>query len=197
MMTTTIKPTEDRVLWLDLETTGLTPETTHILEIGAVVVDKNLYRVDVFQVYIYYDPLPEMDEWCLKTHTASGLLERCKDPDSATPLAHAERRLIKFIDRWFPDNEMKECIKGNQDTIEGRVILAGTGIHFDRRYIRHHLKEVNKRLYHSMIDVSAVHRAMKFFGKPVPEKTSKEVLKHRAIDDIDDSINLMSRLIKS
>lgn len=184
---------DDRVLWLDLETTGLVAEKTKILEVGAKVITSKFEEVSSFKRVVYYETLPDMDAWCLATHTKSGLLAECQS-NEALPLGIVEHELCAWLDEFFPDNKSKRLEEGS---IEGRIILTGTGIHFDRRYIRLYMPKLNVRLHHRMIDVTATYYAFKIFRPDIviPAKSSREDLQHRSMTDIDDSINLCKALM--
>jgi len=183
---------EDRLLWLDLETTGLVVEKTVILEVGAKITDAKLEVLDTFQRTVLHETMPPMDPWCLETHTKSGLVKDIIV--DGVPLKFVELGICAWLDKWFPDNKTVDVIVGEKGSREGQIFLCGTGIHFDRRYIRYYMPLLNERLHHRMIDLSAVYYFDKIFKGTKVEKTSSEVLKHRALDDIDDSLRLARAL---
>jgi oligoribonuclease len=185
-------PIEDRLLWLDLETTGLIPEKTVILEIGAAIVSNKFEIIDKFNRVIMYHVDPPMDDWCRTTHSNSGLLQAIAR--DGVPLRIAELAICAWLDEHFPDN-LIVTLNNTEKSREGRIILCGTGIHFDRRYIRYHMPLLNEKLHHRMIDVSAAYYFKKIFGgKEMPEKKKSEQLEHRALSDVYDSINLSRSL---
>lgn len=180
--------TQKYVLWLDLETTGLVPEKTVILEVGAKIVDTKFNIISEFNKVVQYDPLPDMDAWCFVTHTKSGLLKEVLG-DNSVPLKFVELAICSWLNNHFTDNKVE--LSNDNISYEGQIILTGTGIHFDRRYIRYHMPKLNELLHHRMIDITAAYYFNKMFtNKQLPEKTSSKDLGHRAMSDIDNSIAL-------
>lgn len=94
---------ENNLIWIDLEMTGLDPEVHRIIEIATIVTDANLNVLaegPVFAVHQTNEHLATMDDWNTTTHTASGLVERVK----ASPLDEraAELATIEFLQKWVP-----------------------------------------------------------------------------------------------
>lgn len=159
-----------KLLWVDLEMTGLDPKNDRILEVAAIATDWNFEEMAVLETVVHQPPkvLDTMNEWCRAQHGASGLTERVKE--SATSEQDAENMLLEFIDSVF----------GGDDP----VLLAGNSIHQDRRFIRAYWPKLDQRLHYRMLDVSAW--KVVFEGKyrkkfPKPED-------HRALEDIRGSI---------
>lgn len=157
-----------RLLWVDLEMTGLNPETDRILELAAIVTDFNFNELDKYEAVIFQPPqvLAGMNEWARSTHTASGLLDRIKVAPNEQQIIN---QFVDFIKRNF----------GNEP-----AILAGNSIHQDRRFIRKWWPQVDALLHYRMVDVSSYKIIMQ-------NKYNKEFAKqetHRALDDIEESI---------
>jgi oligoribonuclease len=164
------------ILWIDLETTGLNPEKHHILEVCAIVTDSDLCELGSTSgvVHVQKDILDEMDAWCTKTHTESGLVAECVASTLTT--FDVERRILELIDRNWSQGV--------------KPILAGSSIHFDRRFISKYMQRLDQRLHYRMLDVSALTEAYRLiFSYEVPPPKLKP---HRAAADIRQSIGLMS-----
>jgi oligoribonuclease len=157
-----------RLLWVDLEMTGLNPETDRILELAAIITDFNFNELDKYEAVIFQPPqvLAGMNEWSRSTHTASGLLDRIK-------VAQNEQIIV---------NDFTDFIKRNFG-IEP-AILSGNSIHQDRRFIRKWWPQVDALMHYRMLDVSSYKIIMQNkYGKEFAKQET-----HRALDDIEESI---------
>lgn len=160
-----------RLLWLDLETTGLDRHHDHILEIGCVMTNRVLEKKGQFARVIRHDPLPPMPDVVVRMHEKSGLLELLT-ADHAEPLAVAEQSLLDWMERM-----------GCED---GRTMLAGTGVsHFDQFFIERLMPEVWKKLHYGLIDVGVLRRFTELtVGREVAGSlTAQPEIGHRALDD--------------
>lgn len=159
------------ILWIDLEMTGLEPDTDRIVELAAIATNWDFEIIDSFEVIIAQpkQALDKMPEAVVKMHTKSGLLE--KIPHGVEE-SEAEKMLMDFIKQHFSGKE-------------GKVLLAGNSIHQDRRFIRKYWPKVDESLHYRMLDVSAwkVVFMNKYNLKPAKKSS------HRAIDDIKESIS--------
>ena len=155
-----------RLLWFDLETTGLDPTVDDILMVAAARTDEHGVITDSREwVVSSFMAIPEcLDHVVLKMHTESGLLARVNSPE-ARQLDEVGRELEDFIGQERP-------------------ILAGNSIHFDRRFITAKLHFIDCLLHYRMLDVSALKVAAQVWGLEEPPK----VKKHLALDDIKASI---------
>lgn len=159
-----------KLLWVDLEMTGLDPHKDRILEVAAIATDWNFKEYATCEAVIHQPPkvLAGMDEWCRAQHGASGLTERVQG--SKVTGNEAETMLIKLVEEHFKS--------GN------KVILAGNSIHMDRRFIIHHWAKLDEKLHYRMLDVSAW--KVVFEGKYRQKFTKPE--QHRALEDIRGSV---------
>jgi len=162
----------ENLVWVDLEMTGLDPAAHTIIEIATIVTDAQLNVLAEGPCLAVHQP-PEvlglMDEWCIKTHGASGLTKRIEE--STIDLAEAERRTLAFMEKWVP---------------KGRAPLCGNSIGHDRRFLRRYMPGVDSYLHYRVIDVSSIKEVVKrwYPALPAPPKAGN----HLALDDIRESI---------
>jgi oligoribonuclease len=166
-MSVTVFPT--KLLWVDLEMTGLDPKSHRILEVVAKVTDFEFREIARYQAVIAQseDVLLGSSEWVTEHHTTSGLFDRIREQGKPEPdVIHELSALIK------------------QQFAAEPAILAGNSIHQDRRFIRQWWPEVDALLHYRMLDVTS----FKIYaqGKYGLQFEKKEA--HRALDDIDESI---------
>lgn len=159
-----------RILWVDLEMTGLDTSKDKIIEVAAIVTDWSFNELATYEAIIHQSDnvLETMSEWCVTQHGASGLTERVRS--STTTSAEAEDELLKFIDQHFE--------------ADVPVLLAGNSIHMDRRFISLEWPLLDARLHYRMLDVSAW--KVVFEGKFKKKFAKPE--EHRALGDIRGSI---------
>lgn len=159
-----------KLLWVDLEMTGLEPRKDRILEVAAIATDWHFKEYGTLESVIHQPPevLQAMDEWCITQHGASGLTQRVQE--SREGEADVERLLLDFLAQHFDGDE--------------RILLAGNSIHQDRRFIRKYWPKLDAKLHYRMLDVSAW--KVVFEGRYRKKFTKPE--KHRALDDIRGSI---------
>lgn len=155
--------------WIDLEMTGLDEKTDHILEVAVVITDTNLKPLEEYHRVVYQPPavLEAMNDWCKRTHGATGLTAKVPN---GTPLLKVEQEMAELISRHY----------GKDD----RVVLCGNSVGNDKRFIDAYLPEVAKRLHYRLIDVSS-------FKEIFRERFGINFKKgggHRAVDDINESI---------
>ncbi len=158
-----------KLLWLDLEMTGLDPRGDCILEIAAEVTDFNFKTLASYEAVIRQpqEKLDLMNDWCKQQHAASGLLDRIAR--EGRPEKEIVHELIGFIRAQFDDEP---------------AVLAGNSIHNDRNFIKHWWPEVDVLLHYRMLDVSSIKVLMQSKYGVVFNK--REV--HRAFDDVQASI---------
>jgi len=159
-----------KLLWVDLEMTGLDETKEVILELAALVTDLDFNALDQLHHVVFQpqDALDRMDDWCKKTHGESGLTAKVKD---GTPLPQVETELLALMDKHFAAKE--------------QVLLAGNSIGNDRRFIDEYMTQVSKRLHYRMIDVSSFKEIFRLkYGIKFEKKNH-----HRAVDDILESID--------
>ncbi len=159
-----------KLLWVDLEMTGLDPKKDRILELAAVATDWDFEPmaemtavVKVLEALMKKRMVGEF--WEKNAQSREALIQQNQTGKSTKIV---EKQLLEFIDQWF----------GKE------VILAGNSIHQDRKFIDREWPEVAKRLHYRMLDVSAWKVVMEGkFGKKFVKREQ-----HRALDDIQGSI---------
>lgn len=156
----------NRLLWLDLETTGLSPERDSILEVAVAVTDRR-FEIRAADVWVVAFDGP-VDTWAATNHRQ--LLELCKQ--SHQTLSTVEWAIVAFIDAHCPANE--------------RLVLAGSSIHFDRAFVRARMPNLEHRLHYRMLDVSSFKEALRAAGHSYREGGAKA---HRAMPDVEASVD--------
>uniref|UniRef100_A0A6M2DCW0 Probable oligoribonuclease n=1 Tax=Xenopsylla cheopis TaxID=163159 RepID=A0A6M2DCW0_XENCH len=166
--------TQKRIVWMDLEMTGLDVDKDKILEIACVVTESDLKIVDTCSTLVIHQPdevLSNMNEWCMVNHARTGLIDDCKK--STLTLDQAQNILIDFLKKNVPQ---KECP------------LAGNSIYMDRLFLMKHMPVVNEYLHYRIIDVSSIKELCKRWNNNFFKKAPKKELLHRAQEDILESI---------
>lgn len=159
-----------KLLWVDLEMTGLDPEKDKILEVAAIATDMDLNEIATYEAVI------KVDENIIKERMVGEFWERNQDSYNALVKQNqngksaqaVEKELLEFLDQNF----------GKE------IYLAGNSIHQDRKFIEREMPELNKRLHYRMLDVSAWKI---YFENALGRKFTKKD-NHRALDDINGSI---------
>jgi oligoribonuclease len=161
------------LIWIDLEMTGLNPDTDLIIEIATIVTDKDLNILaqgPVLAVHQTDEALAAMDEWNQTHHGQSGLIDRVKA--STINDSEAERLTIEFLKLWVPENTSPIC---------------GNSIGQDRRFLYRYMPKLEAYFHYRNIDVSTLKELAARWAPAVKEGFNKES-KHQALDDIVESI---------
>ncbi|MEC6799068.1 oligoribonuclease [Photobacterium sp. S4TG1] len=164
---------DQNLIWIDLEMTGLDPETHKIIEIATVVTDPQLNVLAEGPVLAIYQPeaeLEKMDDWCTNTHTNSGLVERIRQ--STITEAQAVAQTIDFLEQWVP---------------QGASPICGNSIGQDRRFLYKHMPKLEQYFHYRYLDVSTLKELTRRWKPELLDGFSKQG-SHLALDDIHDSI---------
>ena len=159
-----------KLLWIDLEMTGLDLNKEVIIECAALITDFDFKVLDTYETVVKQPQiyLERMDEWNTNHHTESGLVKKVpfgREPDDV------ERDLMSLTNKHFNPNE-------------GRAILAGNSIMQDRLFIDKYWPQFSKLLHYRMVDVSS----WKVIFNTKFELKHQKKNAHRALDDIRESV---------
>ncbi len=171
-------PSSDQnLIWIDLEMTGLYPDKDRIIEIAVVVTDAQLTRRvegPVFAVHQTDAMLDGMDAWNKGTHGRSGLVDRVKA--SLIDETSAEAQTIEFLKRYVPKNTSPMC---------------GNSICQDRRFLANYMPKLEAFFHYRNLDVSTLKELAKRW-KPEILSGFKKAQAHTALADIHESIDELS-----
>ena len=161
------------LIWIDLEMTGLDPETDVIIEMATIVTDSELNVLaegPVIAVHQSDERLAAMDEWNTRTHGESGLTQRVRD--SKVSQAEAEAQTIAFLEKWVP---------------KGKSPICGNSIGQDRRFLYKYMPALEAYFHYRYLDVSTLKILAERWAPGVKEGFVKTGT-HQALDDIRESI---------
>ena len=174
MTSSTLTSSDQNLVWIDLEMTGLLPESDRIIEIAVVVTDAQLgNRVEgpVLAIHQSDAALDAMDAWNKGTHGRSGLIDRVKA--STVDEANAETQVIEFLRRYVPKNVSPMC---------------GNSICQDRRFMARTMPRLEAFFHYRNLDVSTLKELAKRW-KPEILAGFKKAQAHTALADIHESID--------
>ena len=163
---------DNNLIWVDMEMTGLVPETHRVIEIATIVTDTNLAVLAEGPVIaIHQEPaeLEVMDEWNTRTHTRSGLVDRVRS--STITEQDATEATLNFLRQWVP---------------EGKSPMCGNSICQDRRFMARHMPELEMFFHYRNLDVSTLKILMQRWRPDLPEAPKQGA--HQALEDIRESI---------
>lgn len=174
-MVETVHPKNDRLVWIDLEMTGLELDRHVIVEVAALITDADLNIIgEGVDLVVHATPeqLAEMDDFVTTMHTSSGLLEEIKA--STVSLREAEDAVLALI--------AQHCDP------EHPAPLAGNSIATDRSFIRTQMPRLDKALHYRMVDVSSLKELSRRWAPRVYFNQPDKGMAHRALADIVESI---------
>jgi oligoribonuclease len=163
----------NNLIWIDMEMSGLNPDTDRILEVAVVVTDSRLNTLAEGPVLVVHQPAPVldvMDQWNKSTHTKTGLIEKVKAATLAE--AQVETCLLAFLAEHVPPRMSPMC---------------GNSVHQDRRFLARYMPALEAHFLYRNLDVSTLKELAKRWKPEIMAGLTKHG-KHEALADIYESI---------
>ena len=163
----------NHLIWIDMEMTGLSPNTDRVIEVALVITDGNLETIAEAPVLVVHQPdsvLDGMDAWNKSTHGKSGLIDKVKA--SALDEAEVEAQMVEFLKEYVPAKISPMC---------------GNSICQDRRFMASWMPKLEDYFHYRNLDVSTIKELAKRW-KPDVVQGMKKHNKHEALADIYESI---------
>lgn len=163
-----------RLVWIDLEMTGLDVEKDVILEVATIITDDDLNIVEESESMVIRQPesvLASMNDWSQKHHAESGLLDRVRESEVSVEEAEAA---------------MYDLVRTHAEIHTSP--LCGNSVWQDRRFLARYMPTLEHYLHYRLIDVSTVKELARRWAPDLLDRIAKQA-QHRALDDIRESIN--------
>ena len=170
----TLAKSDQNLVWMDCEMTGLDPEKERLLEIAVIVTGPHLTpRIEgpVLVIHQSQEQLDKMDAWNKGTHGKSGLIDKVKA--STTTEAQAEEQILAFLKQFVPKNVSPLC---------------GNTISQDRRFLVRYMPRLEAFLHYRNLDVSTLKELSRRW-KPEVYSSFKKAQSHTALADVHESID--------
>ncbi len=165
---------QNYLVWIDMEMTGLNPDSDRIIEVAIVVTDNNLETIAEAPVLVVHQPdeiLDGMDAWNKSTHGKSGLIEKVKA--STLNEAAVEAQMLEFMKEYVTERSSPMC---------------GNSICQDRRFMARWMPKFEDYFHYRNLDVSTLKELAKRWRPEVAKGMVKKHGKHEALADIYESI---------
>ena len=168
------RATNDRIVWIDCEMTGLSLEHDALIEVAALVTDFELNQLGDGVDLVIKPPaaaLEQMDDFVRDMHTTSGLLEEL---DGGITLEDAQSQVLAYVREWVPEPR--------------KAPLGGNTVGTDRNFLARDMPELEAHLHYRIIDVSSIKELSRRWYPRVYFNSPKKSGGHRALADIRESI---------
>jgi oligoribonuclease len=168
------RATNDRIVWIDCEMTGLSLTADALIEVAALVTDFELNQLgDGVDLVIKPPPaaLEQMDDFVRNMHTSSGLLDELA---AGITMAEAEEQVLAYVREWVPE--------------AAKAPLGGNTVATDRGFLARDMPELESHLHYRIIDVSSIKELSRRWYPRAYFSSPKKVGGHRALADIRESI---------
>nr|WP_255407418.1 oligoribonuclease [Yimella sp. RIT 621] len=168
------KTSNERIIWIDCEMTGLDLEADALIEVAVLITDFELNQIgDGIDVLIKPEPtaLEQMNEFVRDMHTSSGLLDEL---DQGVTMAEAEQQVLEYIRQHAPE--------------AGKWPLGGNSVATDRAFLARDMPELTAHLHYRLIDVSSIKELSRRWYPRAYFNAPKKGGGHRALADITESI---------
>ncbi|MGZ4628298.1 oligoribonuclease [Oryzihumus sp.] len=168
------RATNDRIVWIDCEMTGLSLEHDALIEVAALVTDFELNQLGDGVDLVIKPPavaLEQMDDFVRDMHTTSGLLEEL---DGGISLEDAQNQVLAYVREWVPEPR--------------KAPLGGNTVGTDRNFLARDMPELEAHLHYRIIDVSSIKELSRRWYPRVYFNSPKKSGGHRALADIRESI---------
>ena len=169
-----LKKSDQNLVWLDCEMTGLDPEKERIIEIAVIVTGPHLTpRIEgpVLAIHQSDELLDQMDKWNKRTHSRSGLIDKVKA--SAVSEDDAQAQVLAFLAKYVP---------------KGTTPMCGNTIGQDRRFLARYMPKLETFFHYRNVDVSTFKELAKRW-RPEVYSAFKKRQKHTALADVHESID--------
>ena len=163
-----------RMVWIDLEMTGLDPRNDEIVEIAAIVTDGDLTELDEGISIVIKpsdEPLANMDDVVVKMHNESGLIHEIPN---GTTVDDAQTRVLAYVKGHVPEAR--------------KAPLAGSSVYVDRGFLARYMPDLDAHLHYRLVDVSSIKELTKRWYPRAYFNTPEKTGNHRALADIRESI---------